>query len=246
MAKMPQPSRSRKRLQHTGIAATPLRRSRRIAHRTIFRFNDLPPELRNTIYSISLRPDDGRSIALVKDLPATAKALSQVSRTVRTESLSVFYSENEFTELFRYWDDPNAAQQEVSHIEKWFAVFGKLAAPHLRIIIIGHLRILLEGGETYLISSDKVVKLTHDNKYLRELRASCLARIARQCHHFHRFHLDRLGYFPIGCFEARGKLRLRPEALRLLLTGLQLVAPCATLSDPSLIAAALLSQLKED
>jgi hypothetical protein len=246
MAKIPRPSRSRKRLQDTGIAATSLRRSRRIAHRTIFRFNDLPPELRNAIYSMSLRYNDGRAIALVADLPATAKALSQVSRTVRTESLSVFYSENGFIEYFRYWDDPNAAQQEVSHIGKWFAVFGKLAAPHLRISIIGHPRILLEGCETWLMSSGKQVELTHDGEYLRKLRAACLARIARQCHHFHRVHLDRLDDFPIGVFGASGLLRLRPEALRLLLIGLQLVAPCATLFGPSLIAAALLSKLWED
>jgi hypothetical protein len=54
MAKIPRQPRSRKRLHNTGIAAMPLRRSRRIAYKEPFRFSDLPSELRNAIYSMVL------------------------------------------------------------------------------------------------------------------------------------------------------------------------------------------------
>ena len=80
-------SRKRKRTQDDAVAARPLRRSRRVAYREIFRLNDLPPELRNVIYSMVLRSET--SLELTGNLSPTAKALSQVSRAVRIESLGV-------------------------------------------------------------------------------------------------------------------------------------------------------------
>ena len=101
MAKIPRSPRSRKRLQHTGIATTPLRRSRRIAFREPFRFNDLPPELRNAVYKLVLKSD--KAVSLTDKLPVTAKALSQVSRSVRAEALSTHFSMNLFSANFSYW-----------------------------------------------------------------------------------------------------------------------------------------------
>ena len=106
MAKTPQQpvSRKRKRTQHDAVAARPLRRSRRVAYREIFRLNDLPPELRNVIYSMVLRSET--SLELTGNLSPTAKALSQVSRAVRIESLGVYFSENDFhAYLSRWWDN---------------------------------------------------------------------------------------------------------------------------------------------
>lgn len=138
MAKIPhptRPTRSRKRHRNTGIAALPLRRSVRIAHRTIFRFNDLAPELRNAIYSLVLGTNN--AIQLTRRLPATAKALSQVSRIIRAESLSTYYSVNSFKVVLHYWS-PDEAQRAVSCIEEWHDLFGNLAARHVRTLSVEH------------------------------------------------------------------------------------------------------------
>ena len=254
MATIPRsPPRSRKSPQHTHITATPPRRSRRIAYEKPFRFNDLPPELRNTIYSNLLRRDEGsREIGLVDVLPATAKALSQVSRSVRTESMSVFYSENSFMEMCEYRSTAHETQQEVNNAEGWFAVFGKLAAPHIRSLAIAYVEFYAPKGDPYMFCPafpdlHGVDNLPHLDRFYEEYRASALARIVRQSNHSHwarDLEDSRLDNFPIGTFRAFGELCLKPEALRTLLTGLPLVVPCATLGDPSLVFAALLKQLE--
>jgi hypothetical protein len=112
MAKTPhQPSsRKRKRAQDDDVVSMPLRRSRRVAFRDSFRFNDLPQELRDEIYSMALRNKvsrhlTGKSLELTGKMTAEARALSQVSRSVRAESMSIYYSENTFYAHLRYhWD----------------------------------------------------------------------------------------------------------------------------------------------
>jgi hypothetical protein len=254
MAKIPRPSLSRKRLQQSDFTATPVRRSRRIALREPFRFNDLPPELRNAVYSLVSNSDV--MLNLIDKLPAPAKALSQVSCSVRAESLSVHYSVNRFTVNHLEWTTIREAQQEVSRIEKWFTLFGKLAAPHIRSLAIIHACIATMLELTFFhVSQDtlQVPRIPHWDAFFDEYRASFLARISRHSNHFHwgRDMLDDMPLAktykkvsPVGIVRSRGKLRLKPEALQLLLTGLQLVLPFTTQSDPSLIAAALLEQLE--
>ena len=135
MAKLPHQPRSRKRRQNPPVAATSLRRSVRIAHRTIFRFNDLAPELRNAVYTLVLESDD--ELKLVDKLPPSARALSQVSRIIRAESLSTYYSVNSFKVVLHYWS-PDEAQRAVSCIEEWHDLFGNLAARHVRTLSVEH------------------------------------------------------------------------------------------------------------
>lgn len=65
-------SSKRKRNQETDAAAMPLYRSRRVAFRDPFRFNDLAPELRNEIYSMALRNEVSRCLRGTS-LPLTGK-----------------------------------------------------------------------------------------------------------------------------------------------------------------------------
>jgi hypothetical protein len=249
MAKLTTKPGSRKRRQNTAVAATSLRRSVRIAHRTVFRFNDLPLELRNAVYTLVLESDV--ELTLTNQLSTLAKALNQVSRTVRAESLSIYYSVNSFNASVTYWSnfsDPSVARQELSRIERWFALFGKLAARHIRTLSITHTSIYTRGRRTCLASdpSDEWV-LSHSDTFFEELRASFLARLVRQSNDSYwacdsEDH-DAGGVHPVGVLRAFGELRLKPEALRMLLRGLQLVAPSDWLSDPSVVSATLLSQL---
>jgi hypothetical protein len=177
---------------------------------------------------------------------------SQVSRTVRAESLGIYYSVNNFNACLHYWSARNAAQQKVRHIENWYTLFGKLAAPNIRTLTMCHMSLFTMGNDTYFMTFPMIRRITiftHGDEFFDQLRASFVARISRQSNHF-RWALDRsdpkFDMWPIGMFQALGDLRLEPEALRLLLTGLQLVIPCTTTSDESLIAAALLSQLESE
>jgi hypothetical protein len=248
MAKIPRPSRSHKRFQHTSITATPLRRSRRIAFREPFRFNDLPPELRNAVYGLVL--DSGYMIKLGADkLPATANALSQVSRTVRAESLSTYYSVNSFRSILTYWSNPVEVQQEISRIDGWFTLFGKLAALHIRALNVCHLGFYTLENDAYFIGipTNRIIQITAGDQFFEEYRTAFLAHIVRQSNHSDwtsELDIPLLADFPIGIFQTLGQLRLQPDALRLLLTGLQLAIPRTTQPDPPLIAAALLSQLE--
>ena len=133
-------SSKRKRNQETDAAAMPFRRSRRVAFRDPFRFDELAPELRNGIYSMALRNGvsrglRGTSLPLTGKWTAEAKALSQVSRSVRAESMSIYYSKNTFhAHLGREFGsrDPWRALdwiKEVSRIEEWSLLFGELVAP---------------------------------------------------------------------------------------------------------------------
>jgi hypothetical protein len=144
MAKTPQQTtkRKRKRAHDDAVTAMPLRRSRRVAFRDPFRLTDLPPELRDIIYSMALRNEAsrglvGKTIALTGKLTAEARALSQVSRAVRAESMSIYYSENTFyAYLSEDWDTTGGLRalhwaKAVSRIERWSHVFGELVAPRL-------------------------------------------------------------------------------------------------------------------
>jgi hypothetical protein len=108
-------------------------------------------------------------------------------------------------------------------------------------------------GQTFLININTpgpylMTDLPHWDGFYEEFRTSLLARIARQSNHssWACDYKDRRleNSCPIGIFRPLGELRLQLEALRLLLTGLELVIPGTEHSDSSLIAPALLSQLE--
>lgn len=100
-------------------ARQPLRRSARIIQKSPFRFEELPPEIRNLIYSslLSNSPSKYPSVFATWEerrhvyrgrhnetretldiefkwpliLSGTAKALSQVSRAIRHESMGIYF-----------------------------------------------------------------------------------------------------------------------------------------------------------
>lgn len=93
MAKTPhQPSsRKRKRAKDDDLAAAPLRRSRRVAFRDSFRFNDLPQELRDEIYGMALRNEVSHYIygttlplagKMIPEAKAQVKSLAQFVRSL--------------------------------------------------------------------------------------------------------------------------------------------------------------------
>lgn len=93
-----------------------------------FHFMDLPPELRNIIYAFAFCPStedkqDGE-ISAEPQLTAglsnstTARALSQVNRTVHQESMETFYSETTF--VVRKLPDP-FAHYEAHNIQRQFS-----------------------------------------------------------------------------------------------------------------------------
>jgi hypothetical protein len=271
MANTPQQpvSRKRKRTRDDAVATMPLRRSRRVAYWETFRFNDLPPELRNMIYSMLLRDEKWREVC--GKLSAEAKALSQVSRAVRTQSLSIYFAENNFDSgNVVYWSTHDEAQKEVSKTEKWLAFFGNLAAPHIHalpilegnIFTIGrhtvffnnmtHKQFPLSGGPTKL---KPPIVFAHGDEWFEEYRTLLLARIAKERE---RFHWTRASDTPardlgtplpsilaVARLRPHAKAGYRVETLRLLLTGLQkMVEPPIAQAAPRLTAAALLSHLR--
>jgi len=58
-----------------------------------FRFLDLPPELREVIYSLAMAPFPPIDTAAIPDTPdrVVIPTIAQVSRTVREEALAIFY-----------------------------------------------------------------------------------------------------------------------------------------------------------
>jgi len=134
--------RKRKRARDDDVAAMPLRRSRRVAFRDSFLFNDLPQELRDEIYGMALRNKvsrhlTGKPLELTDKMTAEARALSQVSRSVRAESMSIYYSENTFYAYLGYrWNAMGSHRaatwtQALSRVEQWCIIFGELVAPRL-------------------------------------------------------------------------------------------------------------------
>jgi hypothetical protein len=148
MAKTPhqQSTRKRKRAQDDAVAAMPVRRSRRVAFRDSFRFNDLPQELRDEVYGMALRNEvsherTGKSLELTGKMTPEARALSQVSRSVRMESMNVYYSENIFhVHLGPYWCRGELTRarywvEKITLIEEWAFIFGELVAPRLTLTL---------------------------------------------------------------------------------------------------------------
>lgn len=62
----------------------------------------LPPELRNTIYRFAIVTEDDLQITKTGGIPEPA--LLSVSKTVRSETFGLFYHENRFSCIVRYYD----------------------------------------------------------------------------------------------------------------------------------------------
>jgi hypothetical protein len=128
-------------VSHTDIAQQPLR------------FSDLPPELRGRIYAFAVHPGmtrdhDGKERPIMPELTTgltkspTARALSQVSRSVRKKSMEVFYSKTTF--LVSDATDRPSQRSSSRHIDlpkrevmnRWAETWGGLAGPHIRSLSI--------------------------------------------------------------------------------------------------------------
>jgi hypothetical protein len=138
-------------VSHTDIAQQPLR------------FSDLPPELRDRIYAFAVHPGttrdhDGKERPIMPELTTgltkspTARALSQVSRSVRKESMEVFYSKTTF--LVSDATDRSSQISSSRHIDlpkrevmnRWAETWGVLVGPHIRSLSISALSGVLAEG----------------------------------------------------------------------------------------------------
>jgi hypothetical protein len=226
MAKTPQQpsSRKRKRTQDDAVAATPLRRSRRVAFRDPFRLADLPPELRDMIYTLVLRNEvlrgfAGNTIAVTGKLTAEARALSQVSRAVRAESVSIYYSVNTFyAHLAQDFDSTGGWRalhwaRTVSRIERWSNVFGELVAPRLPSLCI------------YLVAYQRVPPVCYTGFINFKEPLQPLTWIGNGLLGFEMAEACKteLEGFALTVLRPQGKVVRSVTTLRLLLLGLQVI-----------------------
>jgi hypothetical protein len=126
-----------------------------------FRFMDLPKELRDIIYNLASLPDtsktqDGEQTPdepyLTSGLSnsTTARALSQVSRAIRQESMKAYYSNTTFVVqelpdrfaafMERVADDGQPTVPEPDPLDMWARTWGELGAQHIRSLYISPLK----------------------------------------------------------------------------------------------------------
>jgi hypothetical protein len=134
MPQLPRKRRFRRLSPSTSIPATPRRNSRRMTYMRTFRFNDLTLELRDMVYTFALPDENNSPLGLIRQLPATAKALRQVSRAVGAASLAVYYSKNSF--VVDVYCAHIGLGHDVDFINGWISVFGGFAVHHLRSICV--------------------------------------------------------------------------------------------------------------
>jgi hypothetical protein len=125
-----------------------------------FRFMGLPKELRDIIYSLALQPDTEKTQTgkppgkpqLIAGLSnsTTARALSQVCRTVRQESMKTYCSETTFVvrklpdrvsaRIRRWTDGGNPAAPGPDPLDMWARTWDELGAQHIRSLYISPLK----------------------------------------------------------------------------------------------------------
>lgn len=95
---------------------------------------DLPRDLRNRIYALAVWQipytyrNGIRDNKLLLSTPRkTGRALSQVSRSVRAESMGVYYSQTQLYCCIAGLKDPSA-----DRIQRWLSTWGTLAVPSIR------------------------------------------------------------------------------------------------------------------
>jgi hypothetical protein len=121
-----------------------------------FRFMDLPPELGDIIYTFAFNPDtkktqdggilDEPQLTAGLSNSKTARALSQVCRTVRQESMRSYYSKTTF--VVRELSDRSAVYvgrilrgdhsgaPVSAPLDVWARTWGELGAQHIRSLVI--------------------------------------------------------------------------------------------------------------
>jgi hypothetical protein len=154
-----------------------------------FRFMDLPPELRDMIYTFAFSPGtedtrDGKFSAepqLTAGLSesATARALSQVCRTVRQESMKTYCSETTFVvrklpdrvsaRIRRWTDGGNPAAPGPDPLDVWARTWGEFGAQHIRSLYISPLE-----GTVRISMADKANPVSFDEGACANLSASAL------------------------------------------------------------------------
>lgn len=151
----------------------PLRRSARIIEQKPFRFGDLPPELRNRVYAYALHEGleknklreltghltyhERRMVHVSMSYPA--RALSQVSRATRTESLGMYYSKNTFNVCIGATHSPRHRVNRLAALRQWGAsTYGQLGAPSIRILNIRGLQRIGNPRRTFTIYTTNPIK----------------------------------------------------------------------------------------
>jgi hypothetical protein len=130
-------------------------------------FSDLPPELRDRIYAFAVQPGvmrggNGKEHLVMPELTTgfakslTARALSQVCRSVCKEPIEVYYSKTTFlvSDVTDSWSPipHNRFQLRREAMNRWVKTWGVLAGPHIRSLSISALS--TEGEGVVLISMD--------------------------------------------------------------------------------------------
>lgn len=96
---------------------------------SVFRFQDLPPELRDIIYALAM---EGEGVhRLVDGLTGTARALSQVSRAVRADATRIFSTKNSFLVRVGLTAGSEYFTNDSRRLDDWKAVWGTLILPHI-------------------------------------------------------------------------------------------------------------------
>jgi hypothetical protein len=154
-----------------------------------FRFMDLPPELRDIIYTFAFFPGtkdktDGE-ISAEPQLTAglsnstTARALSQVCRIVRQESMEAYCSKTTFVVrglpdrwvayIRRISPSVNSTALAPNPLDVWARTWGELGAQHIRSLYIRPLK-----GSVRFSMADEANPVSFDKRACANLRASAL------------------------------------------------------------------------
>lgn len=100
------------------------------AQQSASQLQDLPPELRDIIYTLAMPRED--NLRLVCGLTGTAKALSQVSRNIRADATRFFFSQNSFLVTVGFsFTGPDIFKTDFRRLEHWAETWGALASPHI-------------------------------------------------------------------------------------------------------------------
>jgi len=159
----------------------------------------------------------GTSLQLTGTMTAEAKALSQVSRAVRADSMSIYYSENTFyAHLSQDWNvsGPIRARcriNEVARDEEWSIIFGELVAPRLHSLRI-------ELARDYWLTH-------HIGSIDFKEPFQSLTRTAKPWKGFNMSEASKaeLEAFTLAVLRPRGEIVRTATTLRLFLLGLQVI-----------------------